>query len=351
MGALVWWVWLIVNRPALAAANWAEAMVLLAALVHVPLGLMLVASQTVDWHRHIVNRIAVWLQFPAALILMASFEQSMGATAAAFALPWLAVTMLISFSGAMRLVRGEWNDVREFAANVGCVYIAVGGMWCAISRSGWRPWDFDALIVLMTAVHFHFAAFVLPIVAGRVLAAKLPARIARIAAVILLSAIPLLAVAITATHFHYSPVIEWCAACLMSTAGLLVAVLHLRLAISAGRPLISRILWAIAGASLIFGMLLAASYGLREANIFPRMEIPAMIATHGTVNALGFCLCTLLGWLWHDINSKSQRRFQASGERKLPGEFLNGNVKSKTQIDQPAYTGRSPVNSQSKWLD
>ncbi|MEZ4934569.1 MAG: YndJ family transporter [Saprospiraceae bacterium] len=45
-------------------------------------------------------------------------------------------------------------------------YLSVGGLWAVADRMGWRPLDYDPEIVFLTVAHFHYAGFVLPIVAG-----------------------------------------------------------------------------------------------------------------------------------------------------------------------------------------
>ena len=80
-GALAWAVGLLTFRP-----GWAEAMLLLASLVIVPLGLGLVASSDLR-DRSWPWRMAVRLQFPAALALMASVALPAGVAAACWPSP------------------------------------------------------------------------------------------------------------------------------------------------------------------------------------------------------------------------------------------------------------------------
>ena len=50
--------------------------------------------------------------------------------------------------------------------DAGLVYLAVGGGWTVLAWGGLRPLGFAAPIVLLTAVHFHYAGFALPLLTG-----------------------------------------------------------------------------------------------------------------------------------------------------------------------------------------
>ena len=77
-----------------------------------------------------------------------------------------------------------------------------------------------------------------------------------------LAGVPLVAVGITATKLGGPVVLECVAALVMAASGIAVANMHLRLALRPGHAL-SRTLFVIAAVSLVFGMLLAAMYGVR----------------------------------------------------------------------------------------
>src|SRR5262249_61736011 len=74
--------------------------------------------------------------------------------------------------GAIHLLQRGRRSIADISVNVGFIYLAVGGTWAVLSRSGWRPLDFRDIIVLATAVHFHYAGLILPLLAG-LAAAKL----------------------------------------------------------------------------------------------------------------------------------------------------------------------------------
>ncbi len=295
--AAAWIVFVARTRPSPFETGWAVALLLLAPLVLVPLGLRLVEPP--DGRAAWAFRAAVVLQAPAALALVGAFALPAGPAAGALAVPWLAVTGLAAVAGLARLWRRrrrrDDGGIEDVALDLGLVYLAVGGAWTVLSRLGARPLGFEDVIVLLTAIHFHHAGFVLPLLtarAGRALGGALP----RVAAAGVVGGVPLLAAGITARQVGLSPAVEVAAASLLSLAGLLTAFLHLRLAARPGRPPAVRALFAIAGLALALALVLAALYGARAYGGPPGLDIPWMRALHGTANALGFGLGGLLGW-------------------------------------------------------
>src|SRR5262249_50449108 len=247
------------------------------------------------------------LQLPTALAFVGAFALEPGFLAAALALPWLAYTGLIALAGLVnRKAHGLW-PIEDLCIDVGLIYIAVGGGWAVLSRLGARPLDFSDIIVQATAVHFHYAGFVLPILTG------LAGRTfrdgwSRIAAVGVMLGVPLVAVGITLSPFGVRwP--EWLAAWFLVAACLLMGGLQFGLVLPAGFTL-HKLLFTISGLSLIFAMFLAAAYALGSYWEMKWLDIPQMLPYHGAVNALGFSLAGLLAWQCncssldriHDIN-------------------------------------------------
>jgi hypothetical protein len=61
-------------------------------------------------------------------------------------------------------------------------------------------------------------------------------------------------------------------------------------------PRAARALLAISTGSLVLGMTLVAVYALGEFSAHNWLSVPEMACFHGTINAVGFALCGLLGW-------------------------------------------------------
>ena len=273
-------------------------MLLLASLVIVPLGLGLVVSSDLRDRRVWPWRMAVRLQFPAALALMASVALPAGPLAAVLAVPWLVTTGLVALHGLWRLWRGS-RRTSEVCLDAGLVYLAVGGIWTVIARAGLRPLGFPDLIVLLTAVHFHYAGFALPVLAGLV-ARTLGGPMARAACLGAIAGVPLVAVGITdaqlAPGILPPRLLELVASLIMAASSILIGLLQLRLAARPGRQTFARALMATSGLSLLGPMALAGSYALGSFEGVARIDIVAMLRYHGAVNALGFALLGLLAW-------------------------------------------------------
>lgn len=293
-GGILWAFALIALHPSPFEVAWAKALLLLGPLVLVPLGLFLVHLDEKDRIAVRLRRIVDVVQFPAALLFGVAYLLPQGLPAAGLALPWLVTTGLIALFGLWRLRRGS-RSLSEVCVDAGLIYLAIGGAWAVSDRLGFRPLDFDPVIVLLTAIHFHYAGFALPLVTG-LAARRLDGGTARLAAAGVIAGVPLVAIGITSTQLKAGPLIESLAAWVLAAAGILTASLHLRLAFAPGRPAV-RCLWTVAAVSLAGSMVLAAMYGSRFYIALSWLDIPWMRAFHGTANALGFGLAGLLAWV------------------------------------------------------
>jgi len=279
--------------PAVVALGlgWGAAMLLLAALVLLPLSFVLVRQ--VDAEARSVWLWLEWLHLPAAGALVAAFAFPQGVLPALLSVPWLLLTAGVAWIGAQRLLQPGRSRPEYAALTAALLYLPVGGMWTVLSRYGARPLEFSDVIVQATAVHFHYAGFVLPIVTG-LLARKFSTAWTTATVWGVIVGVPLVAAGITLSALGVKYV-ELAAAWLMALSGIAVAVLQLRLSgFAAGRP--QAFLWIISGLSLLFGMLLAVIYALGMATGREWLDIPQMLPYHGAVNALGFALPALLAW-------------------------------------------------------
>jgi uncharacterized protein (UPF0548 family) len=298
-GGIVWLLarltaWLIawfVLRLALA-----EAILCFAALVLVPLALRWLRASTGEKRGGFLP-LATWMQFPAAAALAISFVWPPGLAAQAFAVPWLLVTLTLAAQGCRRLFCRELYTADEIGVTASLLFIAVGGVWAVISRLGLRPQNFSPTIVLLTAVHFHFAGFVLPLLAGRVAgerarrqkhARALP--VDRILVGLIVVGVPAVGLGIS-----LSRPLEVGASLTLAAGCLLLAVRQIQAALEWLPP--GRITLAIISSlSLLAAMSLAAAYAITHVTGTSWPDIATMIRTHGVFNAFGFAACGLMAW-------------------------------------------------------
>ncbi|ETX07362.1 MAG: hypothetical protein ETSY2_11625, partial [Candidatus Entotheonella gemina] len=202
IGAAVWLAWVVGIAASPFETSWPTALLLLAALVLVPLclGVVLDTAQSLEAIRS--ERIAMPLQLPAALALVVSCSLPEGFWAAVLALPWLGFTGMVALTGWYRLWRRDPAPLPELSVDAGLMYLVVGGAWTLLSRFGARPLAFSPEIVFLTAIHFHYAGFVLPILTG--LAARaVGGGMASLATIGVIAGVPLVAVGITATQLGF----------------------------------------------------------------------------------------------------------------------------------------------------
>lgn len=276
-----------------------EGLLLLGPLVAVPIGLRLAAPSGPLRGRW---RVAAYVQPAAAALLVASFCLPAGPAAAALASPWLAFAALMALLGVLRFAERGPSPAEELAIDAALIFPVVGATWLLASRAGLPFMGFVEPTVLLTAAHFHFAGFALPLLTG--LAGRaVPGRHSTGACVGVVVGVPLVALGITLSAKGISGV-ELLAASWLAGAGALSALLQVRAATRQPRS------WALLAAPafcLLGGMLFAAAWGLRPltASMWPSFE--TMIAVHATLNVLGYTLPSLAAWRFARPATASRR--------------------------------------------
>lgn len=277
--------------------TWIELLFLFAPLVIVPLGLELTARNDEVRANSKIEKSARVIKFPAALLTVAAFFFAAGPRGAALVLPWFAFCAVLAIAGLQRLVRGAHRELAATCTAVAFLYPTIGAAWLVASRVGLTPLNFQEPIVLLTAVHFHYAGFAAPLLAGstaRALAthrpmANNPLFRATVGAV-------LAGPAILAAGFVIGPRVKLAAALILAASEIGLAIFFV-LALRAVEPLLSKLLIAVASASVIFSMALAALWAVGEYPLQPFVHLANMARFHGTANGFGFTLCGLLGFI------------------------------------------------------
>lgn len=225
----------------------------------------------------------------AAVLLAISFVGAAGPIAGLLAIPWAAVAGTTSLG---RLApRARQALARDRVASIGldaaAAFLVVGAFAAALSRFGVRPFGFSEPIVLLTAVHFHVAGYVLLTVAGR--AGERSRAAQRVATPLLVIGIPA-----TAVGFLGSEGIGLAGAWAVAAGGLVVGAAHLETAFASAAT--DRWLAALAGLSLAITMPLAAGWATAAYAGVPFLSVGAMAATHGLLNVVGFAIPA--AWFW-----------------------------------------------------
>jgi hypothetical protein len=228
----------------------------------------------------------------SAILFAGAFIPATRGWPAWLALPWLAVVVLA-------LVRNAWAWCRtpSFAldalANVAAhAFLSVGAFFAVATRAGWNPASVREPIVELTGVHFHYAGFGALVLAVCVARSRFaPAPGVAIALVFGMIAPPVVAAGFTwkVATFQIG------GAFLMTAFTWTVAGLTLVFVI-ARIPRNARVLLAISSVSVLAPMVLAIFWATSQYVDVPALSIDAMARVHGTMNAIGFVVCGLLGW-------------------------------------------------------
>jgi hypothetical protein len=298
LGGGAWIIYVGLAVPSIHHGAWAYALLLLAAFILVPLALDLLertAPRTeTDWWMSVSRT----LQFPGAVLLAWSSLQEPGAWPGIAAIPWFLVCAFTAIGGCWRVLRrGARQSADSLSLDCALVFLGVGGAWVMADRIGFAPLDFPGVIVTLTAIHFHYAGLLLPLSAGLVVRRFPASQFARTAALGVVLGVPLVAVGITMTQLGFNPWSELAAGAFLAVCAMVIGVCILRIAFDPQHSAYVRVLFIVAGCSLIFGMILAGIYAARSWILpLPWLDIPWMRALHGSANALGFGLCGVLAW-------------------------------------------------------
>jgi hypothetical protein len=265
--------------------EWALAVLWLGALVHVPLALGLGTDGATKWGR------PYW-SLPASMFLVAGFVTDWWW----LVLPWAAFFCWCGMAGAWRLIR---LGVRRPSAlaDVGQFWLIISAAATTAYAAGWAAFGFAEILVLLLGVHQMFAGLVLHTIAARIVDWR-PGRLPTIAAICVAVGNPVVATGIIVTRLDGPPAIEFAAATFLACAVIVLGWMQLFLALwpKSGLPWLSRVLLVISDLSIGTAMTLAILYAWGLARGYPTLTIPEMIFWHGTLNALGFGLCGLVGW-------------------------------------------------------
>jgi YndJ-like protein len=292
-GTVVWLLLLLTTTSGLRETEVIHKVVFFGMLVVVPLGLSLVPIAGEQGSSFF--RLAVLVQPVAALPAIASFYLETGPFAATLSAAWFILAVLIAVIGLMRLKSRRPHPVEESAIDAGLLYLPVAGAWLVVYRLGVQPFDYGETIILLTVVHFHFAGFATPIIAGmsgRVLATrKHPQSLYTFSVFAIVASMPLVAAGIT-----FSPWLGLIGTLLLSAGLVMLAVLTVGWVIPQITPSSVRLLLFVGALSNCAAMVLACLYAYSLPMKILIIDIPTMALTHGILNAFGFVACSLLAW-------------------------------------------------------
>ena len=276
-----------------------DGILLAAVLVAVPLALSVVpAGPMPAWGR--LLRGAVLLQIAAGAAAAAGLVLDAGPAAGALTGAWMGLTLLVATLALPRLAKlrrsGGEVALAEICFVAALVYLPVGGFWLTASRLGVTPFGFDPLVVTLTGVHFHYAGFAAPVLAGLALRqVRMRSAITKASAYLVAASVtlgqPLVAAGITA-----SPEVGLAGTVLIALGLVALAVLTLSQVLGELGSRWSKLLLGISSLSVLLSMPLAVAWAWGQVTGSESVGMLWMIRIHGMANAHGFALCGLLAW-------------------------------------------------------
>ncbi|GAK06862.1 YndJ family protein [Geomicrobium sp. JCM 19038] len=274
-----------------------EAALLLAMFIWVPMLLQLITQDPqikVDrWLRR-TSFVAIYFAIIASVSLF--LPQSM--IAGLFATVWLVFVAIIGVLGLLRQLRYGFQRSEEALINLSLMYLPIGGVWLVAGASGASQFlPYTDVIVWLTAIHFHYAAFFLPIVAGLYIRSRrqqigLPKRWSFIAILLALGPI------FVAIGIDQGPPLEFYVVATYAVGLFLFVGLWLVDALKRNEFTL-KLRLTLLSASFVFALTttwtLVYSFGLLSENIIVTIEW--MTRYHGAVNASVFAtLAFIVVW-------------------------------------------------------
>lgn len=295
VGGFVWLGLLLIQLGDSPETGMIQRLALLGILVVVPLALSLAPAPNTNDKDSWLYRIALLTQPVGALAAVPSFLIEPGPLAAAFASLWFWVTAVIALWGVSRLRSADLRTPAELSISAGLLFLPVGSSWLIVSRLGIQLAGFGDTIILLTAIHFHFAAYAAPILAGLAGRKLVDYGIARraflLAPIGIIAGTPLVAAGIT-----FSPLTALVGTMMIATGLFVLAILVVAFVVPRIESLTARILLLVSAVSSACAMLLASVYAYSIVARKLLIDIPQMAMTHGLLNAFGFVLCGLIAW-------------------------------------------------------
>ncbi|WP_179107226.1 YndJ family protein [Sediminibacillus massiliensis] len=260
---------------------WHFLLLTAAQLIYVPFVLDLIMKENSKASRYLS-----FLSVPAMLAVF--FLQITETTIldSVLAATYFLFTLLIAGLGIYRFTQRGFVHVEEAMIDIGLVYIMIGGGWFLAFETNIET-GFSSIMTWLTAIHFHYAAFLLPVFTGfmgRLVKPRLYPVFCMLVAVT-----PI----IVALGITYSVWIE-----LLSVILYIIAIVWtITVAFQMQAPhKMHLILTRLSFLSLGFTILFSLAYAFGNLSGLYSITITFMLKFHGIVNAVLFALAGVIGW-------------------------------------------------------
>lgn len=262
-----------------------------AQVVYVPLILQFIVKKD-DWF----SRYYAIFAIPALISIVLLHITHQSGWDVLLAAIYLLFTCIVAAYGIYRFLTRGFVHFEEFSIDAALISLSIGGMWFFAHITNIDT-GFSPMFTWLTAIHFHYAAFLLPVFVG-LLGRIYKPRLYPLAAGILLISLFLLAIGIT-----FSVWMEWISVVFYIIGIYMVIYYALKV------PIVRQFQkWLIVlsfsslGMTILFSFLYALG---RLTNDFT-VSIDFMLQFHGFLNCVIFALFGVIGWSFYVPPAKIQ---------------------------------------------
>ncbi|WP_342718973.1 YndJ family protein [Bacillus paramycoides] len=308
--------------------NPVEAIILLSILLFIPMSFCILDKKTRNGSYVSFYKLVSLLYPIAAIGAMLAFVTNHYF----FALLWFVYTGIVALFGVSRVLERGWKPLEETAIDSAFMYLFLGGFWFFASVVKISIMQFTADIVLLTAAHFHYSAFLLPLSAG-LIGRKREKSSKVYDAIMFIIVISPMTVAIGIT---YSRVFEFFAVCLYLGAiyGYSIYVWKAKF-----NAISTKILLVISSSTLMVTIMFSLIYSYGNLKHVMTITIAQMVWIHGVVNGIGVALPAFVGWMIE--KSVPNYKYYGKPMSRLRGKATVGEafLHNRNVIDSKAYNG------------
>ncbi len=297
---------------------WPSLMLTAAQLVYVPIALRLIVKKD-DWF----TKCYPFIFFPAYVAVVLLQLTTSPKWEILFASVYLFFTVIVALYGLSRFFNRGFTHMEEFSVDMGLMYLSLGGAWFFAYVVGIDT-GFSPLITWLTAIHFHYSSFLLPLFIGLLGMIYKPTKYS------IISSLLIVAPMIVAIGITFSRWLELLSVLLyiIGLGGLIIMAWKAPFANKLQQWLI-RVSFSALGVTIIFSLLYALGNGFGLTSV----GIDFMLRFHGLLNCVLFALFGIIGWtIAIPSPSFAMPRFSMSairGKWVVGEQVLNQIVKNK----------------------
>lgn len=294
-----------------------ESIILLSILLFIPMSFSIIDKKKRDGNEMLCYKLAASLYPLAAISAMLAFVTSY----VFFALIWFIYTGIVALFGISRLLERGWRPLAETAIDSSFIYLFLGGFWFFVSVANIPIMQFTKDIVLLTAAHFHYSAFLLPLSAGLLGRKQKKSRLYTLVMFIIIISPMTVAIGIT-----YSRIFEFFAVLIYLVSLYAYGVFVWKTKFTCQN---SKILLSISSLILMMTIVFSLLYSYGNFKGVLTFTITQMVWIHGVVNGIGVALPAFLGWFLEKneppyvFYGKPMSRI--TGKRKIGKDVLKKN--------------------------